>query len=468
MSLALAPLTSRAAPAQWCEYTTPAFDILTDLSQAATGELVDKLSRFPPVVSAFVAGAGEGTRGAPLQRPSFIVFRSQREFESTVRPGHFAGFMQSDITGNLIVVGPGRNRNDLHNAALHEYAHHLLRTRGQRGFPLWYEEGLASLTADVVWRRDHVTVRDIPPWRADIAAARRSKDLANVLDARRVDDWSADRLSYFYSASWLLTRYLHLAGKTPGALETYLGDPERGLLDVLDTSALRLNTDLIRYRDRGMPAIWRLEHVAVPAPIPERRCLDDDAVALRISRAVTYHNPGWVLDSMTRLAQAHPDNIAYALRRAIALIHLNEPDAAESALRSLLAAHPDDTDVQIELGNLLVLKCMIRPVDACQPTWREASRLFRAALNEAPTRIDGVYGLGVTYLHIGFAGNGLNYLRGAHRRAPWDVPVNFYLGEGYRIIGDSRARDHLANAYQWASSPLWRERARTALDRLDD
>ena len=62
----------------------------------------------------------------------------------------------------------------------------------------------------------------------------------------------------------------------------------------------------------------------------------------------------------------------------------------------------------------------------------------------------------------------MNYLRVAHAKAPWAAPVNFYLGESYRMIGDkqSSAR-YLENARNWATDGLWRRRAATALKRLE-
>jgi hypothetical protein len=44
--------------------------------------------------------------------------------------------------------------------------------------------------------------------------------------------------------------------------------------------------------------------------------------------------------------------------------------------------------------------------------------------------------------------------------------VNFYLGEGYRLIGDRRSEMHLENARNWAQDDLWRARADAALARL--
>ena len=48
-------------------------------------------------------------------------------------------------------------------------------------------------------------------------------------------------------------------------------------------------------------------------------------------------------------------------------------------------------------------------------------------------------------------------------RAPWAAVVNYYLGESYRQVGDSRARIYLENARNWAEEEVWRVLAEEAL-----
>ncbi|MGD8833262.1 MAG: hypothetical protein PVF57_21830, partial [Pseudomonadales bacterium] len=51
---------------------------------------------------------------------------------------------------------------------------------------------------------------------------------------------------------------------------------------------------------------------------------------------------------------------------------------------------------------------------------------------------------------------------------PWAAMVNYYLGESYRLIGDTRARPYLTNARNWAVLPVWRKLAEESLRRLDE
>ena len=46
--------------------------------------------------------------------------------------------------------------------------------------------------------------------------------------------------------------------------------------------------------------------------------------------------------------------------------------------------------------------------------------------------------------------------------------MNYYLGESYRIIGDTRAWLYLQNTRNWAQNPVWRKLAELALLELDE
>ena len=463
-------LATAAGPEDWCGYTTPSFTMVTDLDDATAQMLIEKLTQFPPVVTALVASNAEADH-APinLKPPLFIIFSSRREFRRTVDAGHFGGFIQSHITRNTILLSAGRNRAELINGALHEYAHHLLRASGLRGHPLWYEEGLVSVAANVRWGADRIELRSMPSDRLESASNRQSHALAEVLRARRIDRWSARRVEHFYSAAWLLSRMLHFGGDgNARGLTEFLAKPERGLLEVLDVSVRNLNHQLDRYANRDAPARFDVPITPGGDTKVSRRCLTPEETTYTIARAVTVHNPAWAESQLRALVDRHPKQLPFAVQHANALLYIGEDEQAETQLRHLLAQHPDSADAQIELANLLSLRCMIAPIGDCDAEWREASAYYRQALASQPDRIDAVYGLGVTILHTGVAGNGVNYLRAAYRRAPWDVPVNFYLGEGYRIIGDRRARDYLTNAVQWAKSDIWQRRATAALARLED
>jgi len=57
----------------------------------------------------------------------------------------------------------------------------------------------------------------------------------------------------------------------------------------------------------------------------------------------------------------------------------------------------------------------------------------------------------------------VNYLKVAYARAPWAAVINYYLGESYRLMGDSRATIYLENARNWAVEDIWRLLAEESL-----
>jgi predicted Zn-dependent protease len=93
--------------------------------------------------------------------------------------------------------------------------------------------------------------------------------------------------------------------------------------------------------------------------------------------------------------------------------------------------------------------------------------LLRAALRRDPTQQDAIFTLGLAYLYSGRAGDALNYLRIAHDRQPWTPALNFFLGETYRLIGDTRAEEYLQRARRWSPTELWRRLAEAGLELLD-
>jgi hypothetical protein len=110
--------------------------------------------------------------------------------------------------------------------------------------------------------------------------------------------------------------------------------------------------------------------------------------------------------------------------------------------------------------------CLFGLNEACHEKWKTAGTRYRAALRADPQRYDAVLGLGLSYLYTGRSGDAVNYLRVAYTRAPWAAVTNFYLGEAYRLIGDSRAPGYLENARNWANEEVWRRLAEASLELL--
>ena len=111
---------------------------------------------------------------------------------------------------------------------------------------------------------------------------------------------------------------------------------------------------------------------------------------------------------------------------------------------------------------------MFQRVRGCNKKWREAATLLESALENGQPRFDAQLGLGVAYLHRNRPQDALAHLRRAYERAPWAPHINLYLGECYRLLGDSRAKGLLINARNWASAEVTKRLATSALAQLNE
>ena len=180
-----------------------------------------------------------------------------------------------------------------------------------------------------------------------------------------------------------------------------------------------------------------------------------------------HHNPRDAARRLEARLEQDPENPR--LWRTLSLAREAADDAASAldAARRARALAPEDPATAVRLAGALAMGCITATSEACRGRWREAVPLLRGALARDPRRQDAIFLLGLAYLYSGRAGDALNYLRIAHRRQPWAAHVNFYLGESYRLIGDSRARAHLERARRWSPTGLWRMLAEAGLAELD-
>jgi tetratricopeptide (TPR) repeat protein len=455
------------ASGEWCETTTPRFVVVSDLDRAAVGELTESLGRLEVIAAPFLPGAA-------VPRPSavrLVVFADREEFQRTFDTHRFAGFMQPSLKTNRLLIGPGSNA--ISDTALHEYAHYLLRNRLDVSLPPWFDEGLASVLGAAEFNGDYAMLGALPERRVrgllspDVRAHVRELSLRQVLAVE--DIWSVPpvRMPSFYDWAWLLTHYFYFgpADDAPArreALTDYLTNRERGLVDYLGTTVPRLERALVGH-------VRRYSRVAVPLPAvqasetPTIRCLSATERDYEIAQSILAFNPAGALELIARLRSTDPANADLLVVESRARAALGEYARALEIAIEAERAGPSNANALVNLADFWMNECLFRQADDCARRWREVSTLYRAALRLDSERYDAVFGLGVAYLHTGRAGDGVNYLRVAYQHAPWAYSVNFFLGEGYRIIGDTRATTHLLNARNWSPEEAWRVAAEEAL-----
>ena len=285
--------------------------------------------------------------------------------------------------------------------------------------------------------------------------------------ATSVLELNSAQLITFYGKAWLLTHFIrhgHDAGfpdRRP-ALERYLTATERDFEAAFGQSPGETGELLERYLETNRLPTRTLRLPESESPPPKRDCLTGDERDYELALSITPLNPTVAIRALESL---QPD-----VRHLTALSQAlwNDHGRAQALIDRALALAPTDPEANVQFAHLLVRGCAFSSASACIGKWARAVERYLAVLERNPQRFDAAYGLGVAYLHTGRAPDAMPYLRLAYEKMPWDVSVNFYLGEGYRIAGDPRASAHLRNALNWTSDETWRKRAEFALQRLKD
>ncbi|MCZ6642889.1 MAG: hypothetical protein O7F71_15030 [Gammaproteobacteria bacterium] len=452
---------------EWCRYKTGEFDLVTDVAATDIQDIVRRMALFRLSVSEYIGDEAPETK-LPLK---IFIFKSRQDFRVTVKAGVFAGFMHATMNVNHLVFGPQRGSRYLGENALHEYTHYLVRDRVDVSYPLWYEEGLANFLSTLAFTDNQVLIGAYPSKaRVQKTLSNTSLRLAQVVDTRHVADWRHDRLSTFYDWSWALVHYLNFgpdASERQQQLAVYLSDTNRSFEQAFGTKPRRLERALKRHLRGSLPN--RLEPLSAPAnsSIVESRCLSDSERNFELAITMMKHNPTGAIEVLKNLLDENyaPVETLVALSNAYSQIE----EAATSLQYAEAALERDSTRVsaKIQLAIVLTGDCVYNREPECYEIWQKAIPLLRSAMRIDPQRYDAIFYLGLAYLHSGQAGDAINYLRVAYTKVPWSPRINFYLGEGYRLIGDRRAKLHLINARNWASSDVWRHMAELALEKLD-
>ncbi|MEM8766188.1 MAG: hypothetical protein AAGE43_01990 [Pseudomonadota bacterium] len=463
--------------------------LTSDLDEAAQAALLDNLLRLERIAEPFLPGTPL-VRGDALP---VIVFSRRGDFVRLTGKRSFAGLMQPSLQTNRLLIGP--IRGDLTETAQHEYVHFLLRNRDGASLPLWFDEGLASLLGKATLNADSARFEVLPSRLSallsrDAATANPRRSLNRTLSLALLDELPSNQIEAFYDWSWLIADYLYfgvlegapVAGST---LEIYLADRSLSLPAHLGVSERALLRELERHLQRS-----KARSVAVgPAPAVERRfrCLEDSERDLALAEAIATQNPSRAREllaphlskvseaevsgaEVSENAETNASQQTADLFVAQARIERLEEQRAESEsyVERALAAAPGHAGALIMSADLSAGNCIFDPQDDCPERWLKAAGLYRQALRQDPRRYDAVLGLGLSYLYRGQPGDAANYLKVAYQRAPWAPVVNYFIGESYRLTGDTRARRYLTNARNWAVADIWRVLAEESLRRLDE
>lgn len=467
-AILLAPGRADADLATWCEVRSGKFEIISDLEERPLWDLLVLLERFDGVAQPYLPGT-PGRRSAPLK---IVIFSSRKDFLELTGKRKFAGFMQPSLQTNRMLVGP--IRGDLVEATLHEYAHYLLRNRLGVSLPAWFDEGMASLLGRTRFVGDEAVIGELREERlASLLRGGPEGDpptvsLRRVLQTESVESWSQADINDFYDWSWLLVHHLYL-GHLKGLpdqrakLTDHLQRREGSLTSYLGISEARLIRILERYLRGQVPLVQVAAPAAVESPGRGYQCLDEFGRDHELAKAVLAQSPQRARSLLQSHLDTHGQDVDLLVTLSRIAVAEDDDETARTLAERASALDPSSANATINLANVRTKGCLFTLANDCRERWGEADRLYREALRRDPARFDAVLGLGVANLYTGRPGDAVNYFRVAYEQAPWAAVTNYYLGESYRLIGDTRARPYLTNARNWAELEIWRKVAEESL-----
>ena len=476
LSLTLALATAARADVQqhhWSRVTTPDFEMMTDLKPEDARMLAERLTRFRLTFEALI-----GKQQFPAPSPRIIAFRSARDFRRVFSLRNLSGVTLSSLKQYTLAFGPDDRRGYASRAftAFHEYTHYLLRHRQQMNYPVWYEEGYANFLSSVHATEDGVVIGSVPP------LTRRQMlqpglTVAELIDERLVLDWQRRDLRAIYLTAWKLVHMLHL-GHLSGLPPFHAGVPEMlAMIDDGEAMEVAIETalgvsvsDLERLlkaygKRRPLPTQTLVVDVEHETPMDVQSMTRAEVQRALGRAAMATGNNSFAAELFQEALEEDPDDIEALVGISAAT---DDPERSTETAKRALELDPNHPGANIRMAEIHVRGCARSTQERCYAILRESAEFYRRAVRNDPDGVEAAFGLGVIYLHAGQPGDALGYLRVAYRRAPWAPRINLFLGEAYRLTGDTeRARVHLAMAMHWHREQRWREAAALALSLLE-
>lgn len=458
-----------ASDAAWMAYATPKLRMISDLPEARAAELLKRIAYFDQVARHYLGNEGMAARNIPPVE--LLVFARRKDLVNLIGHQRFAAFTQPSLDSIMLVIGPSPGRRGTRVNAYHEYTHYLMRTQ-PLSYPIWYEEGLATLLGATQISTDEPSAK-VGRWRGNPSGEQgmHGFSLTELVSAKDMQGWPRARMMQFYVQSAELVHFLVFGAERSfadrrAALAAHLTNRETDIFEALDTSPNRLSRQLRRYTAvNELPSV-RLDLNAVEPSISVGPVTGNDTLRWQ-ARAAEIVNPARSLELYQSLAAQTPDDVELQTNVIKMLAEQDLKAATErvTALKQAAGEHPAVLETE---ALLLTLSCALRADLECLPSWQEAASILRQALALDPNRQEAIFLLGLTELYTGNPGRAINYLRIVYNRAPWSPKVNLHLGECLRMLGSTQARAHLLNAKAWAYSESVSILADASLAYLDE
>ena len=405
-----------------------------------------------------------------------IVFAKKADFEDTVKPRKFASYTNSELDGVLIVAAPSTIKDvDLLENLKHELAHYHMR-HTSINYPLWYEEGMATLLSEASLTLIDDTIKaefKTPKPTAGFPLKRSTKMVRKAwliehLKRRSLRNLNLRIIHNFYNDSHRLANFFHFNESDDSrfsmqALNQYLLNQSSTLFSALDVTP-----------DELIDALWKHQSLlktpqslAFQADQSEVQVITKELTKIEIHRALSVAAEKTNLSGAInhQLEIVKRDNNNHSSMLELARLHSLSGNSKNSDTYLSMAKKLSNRNPEIKVAEASLLVRSCEPsTQACANQWKKAAGLIREALESDPENIEAIFSLGVIELYSGQPGRAINYLKVAETHAPWSPRINFHLGEAFRLLGNPIGKNYLIKARNWSHSNVWRRLAEKSLD----
>lgn len=433
-----APPAWPGVPGAWIRFQSDSFTMITNTSPQKASELVSQLE----LLEALLAAPLPREQSSPDLPLRVFAFARTEHFAPygplhEGEPANVAGWFVRTIDGRHLAVDASAPAEE--SVLLrHEFVHAWLSAAFPRA-PLWIQEGLAEYFGVVRREGDVVHVGE----KIDAHVSRLSSTallpLARLFELQPTEAayHEPEPQSIFYAQSWALVHVL--LARAQGRQEFHdllhrLGEGERverALEAAFGMGVDELEAVLADHVARAAFAGARIarDGLDVAGSTPEWTRLSTLEATVELGELIVRlrdARPGLAEAHFTDVLERDPDSVR--ARRGLAMVRAQEGNAqaAHSELARALAVAPDDPDLHLQCGLLLLDEWLAAQAadatlspDATPDALLSARRHFDAALRVQPDRREALVGLASTYLRDRENGVAIDALDRAMEGAPW-------------------------------------------------
>ena len=399
-----------------------------------------------------------------------IAFPNIDAFVIEFQTDSFIGFMQPSMRQHVLAFGLAIHTTRPNSVAYHEYTHYVSRSRFDHFIPMWYEEGFAQYLATVALSGKRAVIGEISPRRMTRAVRRNESKWRTILDGVPRLEWHEHDYASHYEFALAVTHFMHHGHDADGEriqpkVQAILADISKGgkpsevLPQYAGLEQNNFTRKLVEHFKRTRPLSYVMDiDTDSLSPIGEITCMSEVDARILLAGVIVRHNPERALMHIHRGMALTADHPMFQ----VLLSYLPEYDSETpyGRIRKALELDPQNVDGNVRMGDLISYNCLDVDTDECANLRQLATQHYRIALHHDPLRVDAAFGLGVSLLHSAQAGDGLNYLRVAYERLPWNARINLFLGDAYLQVGNrNKAMFHLNRASMWEIEEAVRQRA---------